>query len=88
MQNLFDLEKENINSRKIEKQKQILNTYENFKKYQDDLKQTFKAKPAGGKIEIAIDFSNIPFEDNIHYLRGRNAEMIGLLANLMKVVIL
>lgn len=70
----FESEKENINSRKIEKQKQILNTYENFKKYQDDLKQTFKAKPAGGKIEIAIDFSNIPFEDNIHYLRGRNAE--------------
>ena len=70
----FQSKKEKLEAQKSEKQNQILNTYENFKKYQKDLKQTFKAKPAGGKIEIAIDFSNIPFEDNIHYLRGRNAE--------------
>ncbi|MCI1494646.1 MAG: DNA repair ATPase [Lactobacillus crispatus] len=70
----FQSKKEKLEAQKAEKQNQILTTYENFKKYQEDLKQTFKAKPAGGKIEIAIDFSNIPFEDNIHYLRGRNAE--------------
>ncbi|MHA6973637.1 TrlF family AAA-like ATPase [Levilactobacillus brevis] len=70
----FKSEKEKLEAQKVEKQKQILDAYENFKRYQDDLKQTFKAKPADGKIEIAIEFSNIPFEHEIQYLRGRNAE--------------
>lgn len=46
--------------------------YSKFKKFQDDLKDSFKAKPNNGNIEIAIDFSDVSFEDKISYLRSNN----------------
>uniref|UniRef100_UPI003FA60E9A TrlF family AAA-like ATPase n=1 Tax=Lactiplantibacillus plantarum TaxID=1590 RepID=UPI003FA60E9A len=70
----FQSKKEKLEAQKVEKQKQLLAIYKNFKQYRNNLKSTFKAKPADGKIEIAIEFSNVPFEHEIQYLRGRNTE--------------
>ena len=70
----FQSEKSKLDDKKVAKQNEIRDVYSNFKKYRNQLERTFKAKPADGKIEIAISFSNIPFESEIHYLRGRNAE--------------
>lgn len=70
----FQSEKEKLESKKIAKQNEIRDVYSNFKEYRNQLERTFKAKPADGKIEIAISFSNIPFENEIQYLRSRNSE--------------
>lgn len=70
----FQSEKEKLENKKLLKQNEIRDAYSNFKKYRNQLERTFKAKPADGKIEIAISFSNIPFESKIQYLRGRNVE--------------
>lgn len=70
----FQSEKENFESKKVAKQNEIRAVYSKFKEYRNELERTFKAKPADGKIEIAISFSNIPFESEIQYLRSRNSE--------------
>lgn len=70
----FQSEKENFESKKVAKRNEIRAVYSNFKEYRNELERTFKAKPADGKIEIAISFSNIPFESEIQYLRSRNSE--------------
>ncbi len=70
----FEKNKENLEKQKQEKQAQILDEYSKFTKFQDDLKSNFKAKPNNGDIEIAIEFVDIPFENNIQYLRSNNAD--------------
>lgn len=70
----FEKNKENLEKQKQEKQAQILEEYSKFTKFQDDLKSNFKVKPNNGDIEIAIEFVDIPFENNIQYLRSNNAD--------------
>ena len=70
----FEKNKENLEKQKQEKQAQILDEYSKFTKFQDDLTSNFKAKPNNGDIEIAIEFVDIPFENNIQYLRSNNAD--------------
>lgn len=68
----FESDKHDLQRQKSEKENQILEQYSKFKKFQDDLKDSFKAKPNNGNIEITIDFSDVSFEDKISYLRSNN----------------
>lgn len=70
----FEKNRGNLEKQKQAKQKQILEVYSKSAKIQDDLKSKFRAKPNDGDIEIAIEFVDIPFENNIHYLRSNNSD--------------
>lgn len=68
----FEADKNSLEKSKHELQTNILKAYSNFAEYKSDLVKSFKASPNNGNIEIAIEFTNIPFENKISYLRSNN----------------
>lgn len=68
----FEADKNSLEKSRQALQTNILKAYSNFGKYKSDLVKSFKANPNNGNIEIAIEFTNIPFENKISYLRSNN----------------